>query len=88
MVRRMNEREKALRHIQEMGFMTDDIRLFLNTHPDCEEALCALNHYIKAEKEAKEDYERCYGSLTLEGIENSCRYDWIDHAWPWEMEEC
>lgn len=85
-MRKCNQREKALRCIQELGFMTDDLRLFLNTHPNCEEALCALRHYIALEREAKQDYEQRYGALTLEGIEEADRYNWIHHAWPWEVE--
>ena len=84
---RQSEREKALRRVQQMGFMTDDIRLFLNTHPDCEEALRALKYYTTAEREAKDEYERRYGLLTLDGIEACDEYDWINHAWPWEVED-
>ena len=83
---RQTERERALRKVQQLGFMTDDIRLFLNTHPDCCEALRALKYYIAAEREAREDYEKCYGPLTLEGTEACGEYEWINHAWPWEVE--
>lgn len=84
---RMNEREKLLYRVQQFGFMTDDIRLFLNTHPACEEALCALKYFMDAEKEAKEDYEKRYGALTLEGIDGCRGYEWIEGVWPWEVEE-
>ena len=87
MMSRMNDRERALRTVQELGFMTDDIRLFLDTHPNCEEAFCALRYYIAAEKEAKSEYEERYGSLTLEGISECRGYDWTNHVWPWEMED-
>ena len=83
---RLTEREKALKKVQELGFMTDDLRLFLNTPPDCEDAFCALQYYLAEEKEAVKDFEKRYGSLTLEGTAECRGYDWINHAWPWEME--
>lgn len=75
-----------LEHVQQLGFMTDDIQLFLNTHPDCEEALRALRYYLAAERNARAEYEAHCGSLTLEGLANCSRYDWIHGAWPWETE--
>lgn len=84
---RMNERERELLAIQQTGFMTDDLRLFLNTHPNCEEALCALKYYLDVEKDLKEKYEKCYGPLSLEGIERQGCYNWLDGSWPWEMGE-
>lgn len=81
-----SKRTELLKRVQQYGFMTDDLRLFLNTHPQCQEALCALKRYIELEREAIKEYEQAYGSLTLEGVENSCRYDWIDDPWPWKWE--
>jgi len=84
---RMNEREQALLCVQQMGFMTDDLRLFLNTHPDCEEAFDALKYFLAAERDMRKKYELHFGPLTLEGVEDHDRYSWIHGAWPWEMEE-
>ncbi len=83
---RSNSRQQTLEYVQQLGFITDDIRLFLNTHPDCEEALCALKYYIAAEQKARADYEARYGVLTLEGLQNCDHYNWINGAWPWEAE--
>ena len=84
---RETERERALRRVQQLGFMADDLRLFLNTNPEAAEALCALKKYIVREREAREEYERRYGLLTLEGLEKADEYAWIHHAWPWEVED-
>lgn len=85
-MRKMNDRERALLCVQQLGFMTDDIRLFLNTHPDCGEALCALKYYIGAEREMRSEYEKLYGPLTMEAVEKHGCYSWIDSPWPWEVE--
>lgn len=83
---RPNRREEMLKRVQELGFMTDELRLFLNTHPQCQEALCALQRYIALERTAKLEYEQRYGPLTLEAMECRERYDWIKSPWPWEVE--
>ena len=85
-MKRMTSKEQALLRVQQMGFMTDDLRLFLNTHPEDENALHALRQYIALEAEARSAYEERYGSLTLESAACGGRYDWTDHAWPWEAE--
>ena len=85
-MRGMSDRDRLLLQVQQLGFMTDDLRLFLNTHPDCDDALCALKYYIAAERDAVKEYEKKYGPLTLEGVEQHDCYSWINRPWPWEME--
>lgn len=82
----LNERERMLRRVQRLGFMTDDLRLFLNTHPDSSEALCTLRRYLEMENAARKAYEQAYGPLTLEAVSERCQYDWADSPWPWEVE--
>ena len=84
---RMTERERSLFCVQQTGFMTEDIGLFLNTHPDCGDAFCALKYYLDAERETREAYEKCYGPLRLEDVGKQGRYNWINGVWPWEMED-
>ena len=83
---RMNDKECALMKVRQLGFMCDDLRLFMDTHPCDEEAFCALKYFIAAEKEARAEYEKCYGPLRNEGVEKHESYTWICGAWPWEME--
>ena len=82
----LSARENLLKRVQQLGFMTDDLRLFLNTHPCSNEALKVLKRYIALERAAKAEYEKTYGPLTLEAVEGRCQYDWIKKPWPWEME--
>ena len=85
-MKRMSERERQLLEIQQIGFMTDDLRLYLDTHSDCAEAFSALKYYLAAERELKSQYEQMYGALTVEGTEKQNRYSWICGIWPWELE--
>ena len=54
--------------IDQVSFMIDDITLFLDTHPDCREAIDAYNHFKMMRCEAVSDYWNV----------------WIDGPWPWE----
>ena len=47
----MNQKELFC-FINQVSFMLDDITLFLNTHPNCMEAIEAYNHYKEMRKEA------------------------------------
>ncbi len=85
-MRRLNERERALRCVQQLDFIRDDIGLFLNTHPGCEEAYRAFRYYAEAACSAREEYEKHYGPLTQKSVDRCGGYDWINHAWPWELE--
>ena len=42
--------------IDQVSFMIDDITLFLDTHPDCREAIDAYNHFKMMRCEAVSDY--------------------------------
>ena len=67
-----NPREESLKRVQQLAFMTDDLRLFLDTHPCSEEALAALKRYIMLEAEA---------------VAQKDNYDWACGPWPWERED-
>lgn len=86
MSQQLSPREAKLKRVQQLGFMTDDLRLFLDTHPQSQEALCVLQRYIALERTAKLEYEQAYGPLTLEAVECRGQYDWVKGPWPWELE--
>ena len=85
-------REKSLKEIQEVSFRMFDLHLFLDTHPDCMEALNEYNSASKKYMLMKEHFERLYGPLTLSGkADYTIPWQWIQGPWPWqnpkEMEE-
>ena len=60
-----NDRNALFRKIHECEFMMIDLGLYLDTHPDCVQALNAFQkHRASYEKHAAE-YERLYGPLTF-----------------------
>ena len=81
----MNERQKLLKKVQMYSFAVTDAALFLDTHPDCAEALAFYNKYKKLCEEAKEQYEKAYGPLDIMSEQNDSRWAWVDGPFPWEL---
>lgn len=82
------QREKMLRKITEVSFAVDDIHLYLDTHPCCEEALAYYREHAGERKKLMKEYAELYGPLTvddaLESDENT--WQWMKQPFPWEKE--
>ncbi len=74
-------KEKLLKRVSALGFALQEYRLFLDTHPNDREALELYNSYEKKLAAAKEEFERQFGPLTLNGINSD---DWLKDPWPWD----
>lgn len=79
-------REMHLFRVARLSFMVDDLQLFLNTHPQCQEAFALLKRYQSLEKAAQDEYQRLYGPITLDHMQDDCQYSWVSGPWPWHME--
>lgn len=58
-------REQLFCRIQQLGFTVDDIVLYLDTHPNCQKALAYYQRQRDLLREAREEYNRKYGPLTV-----------------------
>jgi len=82
-----DEREKRLFEIQSICFAAHELNLFLDTHPDNQSMLALFNDYMRKEKELTKEYERMYGPLTVDSIDdNENIFKWVEEKWPWEGE--
>ena len=84
---------ELLNQIRAIEFMTIELNLYLNTHPNDRRALNEYNGYTRQLMVLKAEYERRYGPLTNFGYAVSqYPWRWINDPWPWEqdlwMEEC
>ena len=75
-------RRKMAMQIRAYQFAITDISLYLNTHPEDENALCLHREYCKMFKELRDKYQKIYGPLTIECPCNKWR--WLEEPWPWE----
>ena len=75
---------------QNSSFAVDDVKLFLDTHPNCPEALEFFDEFKKQRVQALKEYAKYYGPLTVDTAVPSCsdRWNWINEPWPWQEGGC
>jgi len=83
-------RKDLLQWINIVSFAVDDVKLFLDTHPDCQEALAYFQEYSKLRNQALKEYSKYYGPLMIDTATESCtdRWNWIQEPWPWQEGGC
>ena len=69
--------------LQALGFVIQELALYLDTHRDDMEALEVYRSYQKLYKEALEKYEKMNGPVSHGSISDGT-YRWLDDPWPWE----
>lgn len=79
-----NEREAMLAQWQQYNFALVDLNLYLDTHPNDQEALNLFNKYQNIKKQIADKYEKKYGPLTISGEISNSSWNWVDNPWPWE----
>lgn len=79
----MNDLHKLLAKISACEFAQIELTLFLDTHPNCKEAMKALNMHRANAIKLREEYECKYNYLSNP---KACgeHWKWIDDPWPWE----
>ena len=78
---------KALHdQICELSFAMDDLRLYLDTHPDSAEALSQFNGYMEQRTELVGKYTDKYGPLDSYHINTSDGWYWNSAPMPWVKE--
>lgn len=82
----MNERKHLLNKLRTVGFALIELNLFLDTHPDCAEALELYNDYRVQHMALSDEYRCKFGPLNFLD-NNSCKWEWVNNPWPWEYEE-
>lgn len=82
----MTERQKLMKQIMEYGFAVTETAMFLDTHPDNQEAIAAMKKYTEKKNELTSIYEKKYGPIRQNSaaLSNEKRWTWIDSPWPWE----
>lgn len=84
----MNDREKALRMVQMYKFTLVEANLFLDTHPDDQQALNYFKENKRLYEKVKQDFVSKYGPLQVSDVkDNADMWDWINGPWPWEGDQ-
>ena len=81
----MNQ-EDLLKSLMELDFIAVDLGLFLNTHPDDNDAIAAYNQVITAADTVRMKYEETFGPLCSfrSYAANTQAWQWMENPWPWQ----
>ena len=82
----VNKQEKPvtpLTELQTLGFVIQELALYLDTHRDDMEALEMYQKYQKLYHDGRETYEKMCGPLNHMSKSEGA-YRWLDDPWPWE----
>jgi len=82
---RYAEMVEMSKRISEVGFYMDDLRLYLDTHPNCTEAIMLYNKYAEKYKDLKEKFNAMHGPLNYYQKNTDCNvWQWNSYGWPWK----
>ena len=81
--KRMNQKE-LYEWIMMLGFCAVDMMLYLDTHPDDEEALNYFNQCNTLYNAAKQSYQDQFGLLNAFSEQERFSWDWNTAPMPWE----
>lgn len=76
-------REEMLMQLTAMDFYTVDLNLYLNTHPNDEQALSKFNAVAAEANNLRQQYEEMYGPLSTRRPIKGPPWEWIENPWPW-----
>ena len=88
MERNMGEwtKEALRQRLCQASFAMDDVLLYLDTHPEDQEALSYYHYVVGLRDEAMDAWQRQYGPLMVDAVQSTDRWTWITEKWPWEGE--
>ena len=81
-------KEDLMKIITQASFAMDDTRLFLDTHPNCTEAIAFHQKMEKVRQEAWDEYTKRFGPLRFYETYNCDYWEWNKGPMPWEGGNC
>lgn len=79
------EKNRLLEEINVLDFVLVELVLFLDTHPENQEAMNYFDYYNQMKKEKMKEYGKLYGPLTLDQARGGTNeFLWTIQPWPWE----
>ena len=73
---RYNTENPILFEIQQISFAMDELRLYIDTHPNCEEAITLFNEYAEKRNELVCSYNSETMPISGYAIEQSGKWRW------------
>ena len=88
MYQRRNDRDELYEKIGMLDFALVDLGLYLDTHPEDQEALEYFTHFAKNLEMLRKEYTMKYGPLRMKDMANGSwdQWKWSTDPMPWD--EC
>lgn len=83
MVNTADVSDTPLGEVMALQFVSHELHLYLDTHPNDMEAFAMLKNMLALTREAKKRYVEKYGPLCPKDLEYSQKFDWLKDPWPW-----
>ncbi len=83
-----NTKAQAAQQLAQSCFAVHEAVLYLDTHPDDQNALEYYRRKQQQLMQASENYQRTVGPIRACAVDTeSGSWRWVETPWPWEMEE-
>ncbi len=83
----MDGHQFKMQSVMESGFAVDELALYLDTHPCCQNGLSAFSEACEQFKSRRLSYELEYGPLCATSAVGGQNWSWVNMPWPWELED-
>lgn len=83
----VNEEElsdRPLHELQALSFAIVELGMYLDTHPEDDDAFALFRKYVALYDEGVARYEEAYGPMTQRCAGKQGSYNWLTAPWPWE----
>ena len=80
----MNEQAEILTKINALEFSAHDLNLYLDNFPNDNQMINYSNELNEELKTLKTQYEKNYGPLLVNNINEKNTWQWNKKPWPWE----
>ena len=74
--------EELMRAIMEADFFAQDLKLYLDTHPDDTRAVEMFREAVRQSKACKAAFEDSFWPLVADSAGTNGTWDWFDGVWP------
>lgn len=84
----ISSKTALLSQIDQLSFVVTEWNLYLDTHPEDENALHHFHKALALRKQALQNYAEKYGPLTIDTANDgqSHSWQWVLQPWPWEFQ--
>ena len=77
---------QRLEELQAVDFALAELNLYLDTHPDDQQAIQQYNQYTQYAKKLRKEFEARYGMLRHFGNSYAdSNWSWGSAPWPWQV---